>query len=406
MKPSILLLGALLLATPLSAQTWHAAGLVGNVLALPGGCASTWYDPEAFLFSDGNRGFLAQGGIGGNDCTAGVGLDSIYRAKHDSSTLTWQLPTPDGCPAVLGTYTNASCPGNEFFAPLQPLASPAVAKVGNKYFMAFSGGNADIRKGHIFWATSNDGSNWTIFKWNPKPPDFAWKPLIYPKLGDVCERFGVAHVQLTYDPGTEYGPEGTFYLHFDYLHSPLRANGELDTYTFRFNYSSANGFGLGGGTQICINSGPRGTTCNWANHSGKMVFDYDNQPPELGDPLLGRFAGNVQNFDHAGGSIVWDPSHNNWLRVFKQFDANHWWQSTTSLSSGTWSAPQMVDMVNFHNQVKARHPSYNNDTTYGGLWWGRVGTRTGMWFLAPADYTNCNSPFLGLGIFTVALNFF
>ena len=48
--------------------------------------------------------------------------------------------------------------------------------------MAFWGGNADFRKGHIFWATSTDGASWTILKWDPKPAGYAWRPLIYPKL--------------------------------------------------------------------------------------------------------------------------------------------------------------------------------------------------------------------------------
>lgn len=393
----VLLLPTLLSAQ--AAQTWRAAGLDGNVVALPGGCNSTWYDPEVFIYPDGNRGFLAQGGMS-NPCTANVGLDSLFRAKHDSASLTWQLPAANSCPTLVGAYASTACPGQGFFAPHQPLASPAIAQVGNKYYMAFSGGNGDFRKGHVFWASSNDGVNWTTFKWNPKPAEYNWKPLIYPKYGDFCDKFGIPQLTLTYDPSTEYGPEGTFYIHFNYIHR----TGELDAYTFRFRYSNANGFGWGGGTQVCLNSGPRGTPCTWVDHSGAMVFDYDGQPAEPNDPLLTRGGGNKRNIGYGGGSLAWDPSHGCWLRVFS--GAGLQWQTSTSLSSGVWSAPRAIDMTRFHDQMEARYPSYvQNEIYYGGAWWGQIGSRTGMWLFQPADYRECAGVFTGLGIFTVGLDF-
>ncbi|HXO18445.1 MAG TPA: hypothetical protein VOA87_00820 [Thermoanaerobaculia bacterium] len=390
----------LLLASSLHAQpTWHAGNLATDVLDLPGKCSATWYDPEALLFPDGNLGFLAQGGQA-NPCTANVGLDSIFLAKYNGG---WQLPAAGSCPTLVGRYADFSCP-NQNFAPYQPLASPAIAKVGSRYYMAFSGGNADIRKGHIFWAFSDDGVNWIPFDWDPKPAGYRWQPLIYPLYGDVCATFGIPQLSLTYDPSTDYGPQGTFYLHFNYIH---RTQNALDTYTFRFRYSSANPFGLGGGTQVCLNGGARGTSCQWVNHSGAMVFDYDGQPPVGNDPLLGMYGGNVQNLDYGGGSIVWDPSHNDWLRVFAQFDPNLRWQTTTSLSSGIWSAPQTVDMTQFHNQVRALYPAYSqNEMYYGGLLWGHFRGRTGMWLFQPADFRGCSNYFTGLGMFLVGLNFF
>lgn len=396
---SCLVLSALLLTAPLAAQTWRAGALSGPTLALPGGCGATWYDPDVYVFPDGQRGFLTQAGLT-NPCTANVPLDSLYHAKFNGTA--WQLPAANSCPTVRGAYATTACPTQEFFAPHQPLASPAVVKVAGKYYMAFSGGNADFRKGHIFWATSTDGVAWTIFKWDPKPPGYAWRPLIYPKYGDFCGLFGIPQLELTYDPSTEYGAQGTFYLHFNYHHR----TGELDTYTFRFKYSNANGFGLGGGTQVCVNNGPRGTPCTWVNHSGNMVFDYDGQPADPGDPLLVRYNSNQNNFDYGSGSIVWDPSHNNWLRVLTIFDNNLRWQTATSLSSGVWTAPQIVDMSGFDSGMLARHSTYNaSERYYGGLWWGTIGTRTGMWLFQPADYANCGSYFTGLGIAAVALNF-
>jgi len=394
---------ALLLASTLQAQTWRAGNLRSDALVLPGKCAATWYDPEAFVLPDGNIGFLAQGGQN-NPCTANVGLDSLFSGKYNASLSSWQLPASGSCPTLVGRYSNFSCPGQEIFAPYQPLASPAIAKVGSRYYMAFSGGNADFRKGHIFWAISDDGVNWTPFAWDPKPAGYNWKPLVYPKYGDFCATFGVPQLTLTYDPSTAYGPQGAFYLHFTYDHNdPTKA---LDAYTFRFQYSNANPFGLGGGMQVCLNSGPRGTPCTWVNHSGAMVFDYDGQPADGSDPILHIFGGNGNNIGVGGGSIVWDPSHNYWLRFFTLFDGNVWWQSSTSLSSGIWSAPQIVDMASFHNQVKALYPTYvQSEIYYGGLFWGSFKGRTGMWLFQPADFRGCSGSFSGLGIFVVALNF-
>jgi hypothetical protein len=158
--------------------------------------------------------------------------------------------------------------------------------------------------------------------------------------------------------------------------------------------------------QVCLNSGPRGTPCTWVNHSGAMVFDYDGQPADGSDPILHIFGGNGNNIGAGGGSIVWDPSHNYWLRFFTLFDGNVWWQSSTSLSSGIWSAPQIVDMTNFHNQIKALYPTYvQSEMYYGGLFWGSFKGRTGMWLFQPADFRGCSGSFSGLGIFMVALNF-
>jgi hypothetical protein len=238
MKKTAFVLG-LLLSTRLyaqTAQTWRAAGFDGSVVVLPGGCTSTWYDPEVFIYPDSSRGFLAQGAMA-NPCTANVGLDSLFRAKRDSVSGAWQLPTANSCPTLVGAYASTACPGQGYFAPHQPLASPAIAQVGNKYYMAFSGGNGDYRKGNVFWASSNDGVNWSTFKWDPKPPGYNWKPLIYPKYGDFCETFGISQLTLTYDPSTEYGSQGAFYIHFNYIHR----TGELDAYTFRFRISFNSG---------------------------------------------------------------------------------------------------------------------------------------------------------------------
>src|SRR3954452_9322578 len=106
-----LLVLASALASPLAAQpTWRTAGVVGNVLALsPAVCSTTWYDPEAFFFPDGTRGFMAQG-IQPNSCNQP--LDALYSAKFNSTTLSWDLPAPNSCPTLAGRYADTlSCPG-------------------------------------------------------------------------------------------------------------------------------------------------------------------------------------------------------------------------------------------------------------------------------------------------------
>ena len=136
-----------------------------------------------------------------------------------------------------------------------------------------------------------------------------------------------------------------------------------------------------------------------------MVFDYDGQPPVAGDPLLRKHQGNDQNFNPGAGSIVWDPSHNYWLRFYGIADPHLRWQTSTSLSSGVWTAPGIVDMTRFYSQVRALYPNANlSGAAYGGLFWGTIGSRTGMWLYQPSDLHGC-PVFTGVGIFTVAVNF-
>ena|ERR1700730_15969229 len=84
-KTGLFLIVTLLLGNSLHAQpTWRTGNLGGDALVIPGKCAATWYDPEVFLFPNGDPGFLAQGGQN-NPCTANVGLDSLFLARYNSS---------------------------------------------------------------------------------------------------------------------------------------------------------------------------------------------------------------------------------------------------------------------------------------------------------------------------------
>ncbi|HEV2855556.1 MAG TPA: hypothetical protein VHC97_22385 [Thermoanaerobaculia bacterium] len=397
----------LLLSNASMAQTWRAGAPGPNLLTIssPAGqeCSVTWYDPVMLNFPNGDLGFYAQGN-NPRACSPAVGIDSLYKAQRNSSTLVWQTPSQTACPALTGKFLNGSFPACPYSQTNPgPLASPDVVKVNNKYYMAFSGGNSDIIRGQIFWAYSTDAVTWTVLQDPPLPPGFTWRPLVQPKYGDPCALYGIGHLTLTYDPDTTLGPEGAFYIHFMYKHptDPITR----DMWAYRFPFSSMNASGIGGGGQLCIKS-TTGNPCNWVNHSGKLFWDYDQvngQTPEPGDPVLFRNQGMYQ-MANGGGDILWDPSHNYWLRVL-MFGGVRSWQSATSLSTGQWSAKTQVDMSAFHSGMASLYPSYSAEEYIGGLYYGTFGQRTGMWMWVPVDYGGCSNPFSGLGIVSTGLNF-
>ena len=286
-----------------------------------------------------------------------------------------------------------------------PLGSPSIVKVGSRYFMAFVGGNADYIRGQIYWAVSNDGATWTVYKVAP-PPGFNWTPIIGPKYGNPCEPFGMSHVKLVYDPSTSIGPEGGFYLYLFYHHPAVFQALRLETLAYRIPYASADAFGLGAvtGRQLCIGSSSTSTTCSWVRHSGKLVWDYDGSPAEPGDPLLQRQRG-MRQMGFGGGDVKHNPQQGNWLHVY-EFAGVIYWQTTTSLESSIWTPRQVVDVSSLDSQMASRYPAYQPERYYGGLWYGTLGGRTGMWIYQPVDYAGCSSPFAGLGIVLFGLNYF
>jgi hypothetical protein len=284
-----------------------------------------------------------------------------------------------------------------------PLASPSIVKINNKYYMAFVGGNADNIRGQVYWAYSTDAVTWTVWKAAPLPSGFAWRPMIQPKYGDPCGLYGIPQLTLTYDATSTLGPEGALYIHFMYKHPTVPVT--RDMWAYRFPFSSSNEFGIGGGGQICIKS-TSGDPCTWVNHSGKLFWTYDQvggQIPEPGDPILAQNQGMYQ-LANGAGDILWDPSHNYWLRVFV-FGGGRFWQSAASLSTGTWTAKTSVDMSTLHSALASLYPNYSAEEYAGGLYYGTLGGRTGIWMWVPVDYKGCTNPFSGLGIVSTALNF-
>ncbi|HEY0513223.1 MAG TPA: hypothetical protein VGH73_15045 [Thermoanaerobaculia bacterium] len=390
------------------AQTWHSGGPGPNLIKIsaPAGqdCSVTWYDPQMLTFPNGDLGFLAQGN-NPRACSPPNGIDSLYKAQRDSSTLAWQVPSQTACPTLTGKFMNGSFPACPYSQTNPgPLASPSIVKIGNKYYMAFVGGNADYIRGHVYWAYSTDAVTWTVWKDTPLPSGYAWRPLIQPKYGDPCAPFGISQITLTYDANSTLGPEGAFYVHFLYKHptSPVTR----DMWAYRFPFSSSSSTGIGGGGQICIRSSLG--DCNWMSHSGKLFWDYDQvngQTPEPGDPVLVRYQGMYQ-MAIGGGDIVWDPSHGYWLRVFTFGGTGPFWQSTTSLSTGQWTAKTQVDVTALDAGMTTLYPSYSPERYASGLYYGTLGGRTGMWMWVPVDYSGCSNSFSGLGMVSVGLNFF
>jgi hypothetical protein len=393
----------LLFPLAVHAQTFHVHFVGPNLqtIAAPAGqeCSVTWYDPEGLTYSDGDIGFLAQGGNPRATCLNGIGIDSIFASRRDGTT--WINPSQTACPTLRGLYHSAqTCtyyPG--------PLASPSIVKIGSRYYMAFVGGNADINRGEIFWATSTDGATWTTFKWDPKPPGYAWRPIVRPIYGDTCSAFGIGQLSLTYDPNPSINPNGTFYIHFLYYH-PSQI-GALDTMAFRMPFNPTNNFGIGGQGQLCIAaSTATNATCAWTNHSGNLVWDYDGQPAQPGDPVLGVYRG-MRQMGFGGGDVKWNPDQSNWLHVYG-FGGKVYWQSTTSLASSLWTAAKEVDLSALDTELNNRYPGkyQSAERYYGGLWYGTSGGRTGMWMYQPVDVDNCSWPFAGLRIVMVSLRYY
>lgn len=397
---------SLALSGAASAQTWHVGGTTpGGPIKIdaPALCAATLYDPEVYVLPSGARALLGQGStFAASGCVRQ--RDELFLSQQ--VTGGWSNVPVAGCPALSGGYATVTQCGAPFTSGPGPLGSPSIAKVGSKYFMAFNGGNSDTLKGHVFWATSTDGVTWTPFLGSSRPAGYQWKPLIYLKGGGLCDKIGVGHVSMVYDPSTTYGAQGAFYLYVTFSHPNLPQ--PSDHILYRFQYSSTDPAGMGGGMQVCLNSA--GGTCQWTDHSGAMVFANSGVDPEPGDPVL-PFYGSARNMGHGPGDIKWNPGRNAWLRAYTHLDVSQlFWQEATSLATGLWTAADVpVDTAQFQQNMAARFGALYNpaDVLYPGLYYGSFGGGPNkMWIFQPIDYGGCSSPFGGLGIVISQFNYF
>ena len=309
------------------------------------------YDPAVYSIANGQLAILAQGN-NPNACTS-KGIDSLFLTIR-SATGSFTTPTKTGCPNLTAgyqrcVYSPTGQPG--------PLASPSVVKVGSKYYMAFSGGNADYIKGQIYWAVSNDGITWSVYNLHP-PTGQLWTP-IYPILyGDDCEidnaGYGVGQLSLLYSSDTSLGPQGGFYIFLTYFHPASYLGGGLaDTVAVRFDYSSSDTYGFGPNLRQVYQDGA------WQPVATGLQWDYDNQPAN-GNTIL-RHNHCMTSMPVGGSDVELDPARGWYVRMYQYwYDGQLYWQETTNLRSGIWSTPKLIDVANL--------APYNHE----GLWFSRV----------------------------------
>jgi hypothetical protein len=409
---------SLTFAATLAAQTYRVGTNYSPLYLGDTNCQRSWWDPDIYPLPPPSNDLrvVAQGGNPWAVCPGGISanLDSIYAATRAAATGTWTVPTTTSCPLIRGAYTrcgfNASTPG--------PLASPSVVKVDDKYYMAFSGGNADNIRGHIYWAVSTDGDNWSIWTNNPEAGD-TWSSIVRPlnPVGDpnngckgpdpfgttndaVWSANGVGQLSLVYD-------SGWFYVFFNYFHQPLAPNYVLgsippvDMMAYRFTYNSTHPYGFGTSKQIWHNR-------QWVNiSSGNFLnWSYSGNPQFGTDPVLVHNKTMSENgwanrMEYGAGDLKYDQDRGWWVWIYTDAVGEMWWQKTQSLSAPSWSPKVRVDHMTLADP-SPQMPGIWRGTLTGPS--GSVGPR--WWTWVPAN-TACghNSGFFGLALVPAQLNY-
>ena len=265
-------------------------------------CGGTVYDPELFVLPDGDVQMFAQGPH------ASI-VDKFYAFRRDSKSGQWSgSPTAPGvsaAPAIEGEYMRC---GYSPDATNGPIASPSVVRdpFRGRYFMAFSGGNADAITGRVYGATSKDGVDWTYYDAGAGRELIT--PIIYPVHHEICNvarntgGSGVGQLEMVLDGGY-------FIFWLRYGHALNDAGGTLFDYeriAFRISYDPNAESGFGSTRQIWYDGA-------WRNHSGKLVWDYNLcedgpcRPAAPGDFILGRHR-SVMNMKFGAGDVKYDST--------------------------------------------------------------------------------------------------
>ena len=359
-------------------------------------CGDTVYDPEVFALASGDLCMLAQGG------DPNTGIDSFFEFTRDHTNGAWSLPTqwyPNLPTAVTGGY--ARC----IYSPYGlrgPIASPSVVHVGDRYYMAYVGGNADYITGKVYWAVSYDGLSWYSYDWNA-PAGEILSPIVYPPNHEECgpgsQGFlasGAGQLTLAYD-------SGFFYLHIRYGHWNDGQFLGVETVAFRFSYNSAHPFGIGPIKQIFQGG-------FWVSDSGRLVWNYDRDQygnqyqPFNGDPILVPY--NSSQLAPQSGDMKQDPGTGRWVFFYQSYpgQASYAWQSATSLDGQNWTMGGTVDTTNltaaFGNSV-----AYLNPGVYmGPLCNGCLSTRV---MFVPVQSPGCglNNAYSGDQVVPVELKY-
>lgn len=373
-------------------------------------CANTWYDPEVFVLPNAtDLGLLAQAGAP-NPCQT-LPYDSIYPASRNSVGA-WTSPSATQCPRMKGEYVRCGWTGGSNAG---PIASPSVIRLPNtsspngyRYFMAFSGGNADYVHGKVYWAYSDDGINWNVYT-NSSLPEI-WSPLLQakyersssaPRSTPACSApSGIGQLQLAYENGYVYlfsqynhpiQPECSDPNSSACLNSPYKGyDRALSSLLTRFTYNSGHPWGFGSGWSIFHNGA-------WVTHSGKLVFGYDvnasgvQLPADTGNPVVGIY-NSVQTagFEFGAGDVKY--GNGKWLHVWSF--GGTWAQTANCLDPTVcgWGTKQQINLNNitangYSNLVEIMPGIHYGalrkaDGTYTGThWW--------IWVPAPTGNKAC-----------------
>jgi hypothetical protein len=432
-------------ATGVYAQTWRTGKVYntngGELSVVPRSMLNstyTWYDPGVYQFPNGDLGFIAQAGnpsvapgsnafgIASASCGsyAPAGIDTFYSARRDQYTGAWTTPAFGACPTLKGQVRRCTYePQVRGATNIDPVGGPSIVRIANpnsasgyRYYMAFNGGNADYITGKLYWAVSDDGTNWAIYNWNV-PAGYQYSPIIGPEYHDcnggkaiTKHDEGVAEPMLVFDPSDTAGgvnPNGTFYLYFMYSHytpsNPDNNTDWSDAFAFRFGYNPGHPFGFGGNNQIFHDGA-------WRAHSGRLVFTYDAGPVVGSDPRLDIFHSmtSIANSSPSGvgvGDIKQNPITKVWVKITTSFDQMVI-QTTTRLDLNAWSAPNVVDMTSVNSLYSPWCVSNGKTANViygGGLWYGTLGGRQGWWFWLPVNASGSTNCFEGIGIVVMKL---
>ena len=362
-----LLLGALTLSLTAFGQNYHVGTTYTPLTQGAGGCGwQTLYDPTLYKLPSGDLHLLTQGGNTMNSCTR---IDSFFGTTRNQSGGAWSAMGTSSCPEFMGGYTRCG------YSPTVhgPIASPSVVQVpgDSRYFMAFSGGNADYFDGKVYWAVSNDGISWSVYNVNP-PPGETWTPVLFGKyagdcVGDGQHPNGIGQVQLAYE-------NGYFYVFMSYYHYN---SGALSPVVFRFDYSSAHAYGFGPSVRQVFHNG------TWENNSGQFVWSDDGYGSNgtllaNGDHVIGIYD-SMNSYAFGSGDLKHDDNQGWWVRV-QDWSGTVNWQESSSLASGVWSSPTPIGNL----------PS----TLYAwgtGLWFGSLsGSANRMWIWMPVNNNSCS----------------
>jgi hypothetical protein len=354
----------------------------------PLGCSGSVYDPDIFALATGDVELVAQG------FDLNTQRDSFIQYVRDQNTGTWSVPNvnaPNKPIMMKGPY--ARCGYSPSGLP-GPVASPSVVHLGDRYYMAFVGGNGDQITGKVYWAVSYDGTSWNVYNWNA-PTGQLVTPVLAPYYHEECSippgvGSGVGQVELLWDGSY-------FYLYMRYGHFNAGQFLGTDTLTYRFTYDPNHPFGFGPIHQLW-------SFGQWINHSGQFVWTYDKCgglqcPPNGSDPVLQQGLG--QNINFGAGDIKLDAM--GFVHFYQDGIAGspRAWEYCLNLAAGTWTHGGTIDTTTI-TQAYPNPPS--TILYYPGVYSGRVcpTCTPGTYIFVPLGNSACGT-YSGLGIASAEL---